>query len=240
MNVECTSNTRHLACSFTHQVCRTAMIRSAEQRRDHPTCDTLGDRHLRDVRAGGARCARVDCVLVHSRLRLMTPVLVSTLLGCGRPPQVQHPRIPDRASNTVEERQSLYAASALEAQPQLARTLWRRDGGEPHSWAELEDLASVYPETRALRSAADLRDSIFTWLVLPGLVVLPGTAIHQLAASDEQDFSTGTATALYVTGGASLGLALLFKLLVPDPKSEFAQAYNGNLREELGLTAPSD
>lgn len=196
-------------------------------------------RSARDTTARGA-----FGIVFHAINPCCCLVLLSCAFGmaCGLPPQVAHPDIPERSAPEAERR-AVYEQNALHEEPWgLGRVEWRRADGQTRSMAELETLAERYPETREVRSEISWY-GLIDWLTIPGLGLLVGTGVHDLAGATLEDWegpSRRTANTLYIVGGSMLAVGILLKLLIRNPAEDFADAYNRGLREELGLAAPEN
>lgn len=66
--------------------------------------------------------------------------------------------------------------------------------------------------------------------------VVMGTALLEIG-SEGDTFPASTEATLYISGGSAFALALLLRFVLwPDPKDDFADAYNAYLREAMGLS----
>lgn len=115
---------------------------------------------------------------------------------------------------------------------------WKRGDGE-FQWAQLEEVARQFPESSDVYDRANTRATVLSTASAAGGLVVGMTFGWNIAASDDERWSSGTQQAAYGLG-AGLIVATLFAATVwHNPAEDFADVYNRALRRQLGLPPSS-
>lgn len=165
------------------------------------------------------------------RALCLTLVVVASLMGCT-PSKATLPVLPRDGS--VSDRQQAYERSRLTHEKSAFSVSWARADGK-YGWTEVESLAQSYPETSAIYDRANTRGMVVGGIAGIGGGIIGGTLGYNLTADDSRKMSSDTQAIAYSVGGGLVVVGLIVAAAWHNPADDFADAYNQNLRRDLGL-----
>lgn len=168
---------------------------------------------------------------IHKRCTVffrLTIALCLLLSACGPPPK--HPSIPEPLDGAA--RASFYEKHRLDHSYHWFSGHRFSRGSDEYNLAEVAELSAAYADTKELHGDATTRN-----LTLAVPASAGGFAIGYAAGSSlgSDSLPAGTQTILYSAGAGLIVITMIVDALWKDPADQLADAYNRNLRRDLGL-----